>query len=152
MQGIFKLNYLTKTIKFNNLNTKNAIGSTGAENFSNYSDIQDSRKKENSTKPNETSGSSGNDKCLRAFSTKLEEVAISPFQMRNGNLPPIGTKVIIWFDERMEAATKDGVGLGYLPTRFNYLLGCIENGFSIEEGIYSLKGIKHCYSNITNLN
>jgi len=45
-------------------------------------------------------------------------------------LPPTGSNIIIRFNQRIEAATEDGLGLGYLPTSFNYLLGCIENGHS----------------------
>lgn len=104
------------------------MGSTGTGNFSDYSENKDPKKNENSSEPDETGGRSGNDKCLRAFSTKLEEVANSPFLTQSRNLPPVGTKVIIQFNKRIEAATEDGIGLGYLPTAYNYLLGCIEDG------------------------
>lgn len=106
------------------------MGSTGTGNFSDYSENQKENKGENSSGSHETGGRSGSDKCLRAFTTKLEEVANSDYLAQNGTLPPAGSNIIIRFNQRIEAATEDGLGLGYLPTSFNYLLGCIENGHS----------------------
>ncbi|MFA6483406.1 MAG: hypothetical protein WCW62_12560 [Bacteroidales bacterium] len=106
------------------------MGSTGTGHFTDYSDNQRPRNNEDPSEPHETGGRSGNDKCQRAFSTNLEEVASSQYLIQNGYLPPVGTNVFISFNERIVAETEDGVCIGFLPTRFNYLLNCIENGFS----------------------
>jgi hypothetical protein len=116
--------------KFHNFDRKTIMGSTGTGRLTDYSDNQKSKKEGQSFEPQETGGRSGNDKCLRAFSTNLEEVASSPYLNQNGDLPPKGTKIVIVFDKRLMAVTEAGVSLGYLPTPFNYLLNCIENGFS----------------------
>jgi len=55
------------------------MGSTGTGNFSDYSENQKENKGENSSGSHETGGRSGSDKCLRAFTTKLEEVANSDY-------------------------------------------------------------------------
>lgn len=104
------------------------MGSTGTGHISDYTDNQP-QKGDNSSGSHETGGKSGSDKCQNAFSTNLEEVSNSKYLTQNKELPPAGTKILIAFDQRIIATVEDGTILGYLPTRFNYLLNCIENGF-----------------------
>jgi hypothetical protein len=110
------------------------MGSTGSGSFSDYSN----------SKPlvpgDDTGGSDGIDKCDRAFSTKLEEVAICDYFIQNKIVPPKGTKVEIYFSKRLVARTFDGDIIGYLPTKYNYLKLCIEGGYKYKGEVASSTG------------
>ncbi len=99
------------------------MGSTGTGSFSDYSNYTPQNPSD------ENGGSSGIDKCDRAFSTKLEEIARCEYYIQNKSVPPIGTKIKIYFLKRLIACTYENVDVGYLPTKFNYLKLCIDNGY-----------------------
>ena len=40
---------------------------------------------------------------------------------KDAEFPPVGTEVEVIFDKRLIVTTMEGVEIGYLPTRFNYL-------------------------------
>lgn len=99
------------------------MGSTGSGSFSDY----DHKPKGNSSQ----GASSGEDKCARAFSTLLEEVQNCGYFRATANIPPTGTVVSITFDRPRLAVQDDrNVIIGYLPTKFNYLLACIQSGIN----------------------
>nr|WP_315154069.1 hypothetical protein [uncultured Flavobacterium sp.] len=99
------------------------MGSTGSGSFSDY----DHKPKGNSNQ----GGSSGEDKCARAFSTLLEEVQNCEFFETTANvLPPGATVSIIFANPRLAVQNDNNVIIGYLPTKFNYLLACMESGIN----------------------
>lgn len=100
------------------------MGSTGSGTFSDYS-----RRK--SADQNEANGgSSGVDNCGLAFSTLLEDVSRCFFFINYSSVPPIGTEIIIIFNGfRIVAENLLGEEIGYLPTKYNYLRYCLNDGF-----------------------
>lgn len=70
------------------------------------------------------------DQCARAFSVSLEDVEHSTYFGNHGSVPPVGTELHVILAQRISAATASGEIVGNLPTRFNYLAGCLEAGFT----------------------
>jgi hypothetical protein len=96
------------------------MGSSGTGHLSDYS----GRKKSGDG----GGGASGEDLCDKAISATLEDVERSPYYKKQ-NAPPVkGTSVEVVFDRRPGVATTDGVLIGHLPTRYNYLKGCLDDG------------------------
>ncbi|MDP1622739.1 MAG: hypothetical protein Q8M08_10425 [Bacteroidales bacterium] len=98
------------------------MGSSGTGNFSDYSGSAPSSKGE------KTGGASGEDKCLLAFSTILEDVARCQFFITHGTVPAEGEEIQVVFNTRIVAVSKIGEEIGYLPTKYNYLKVCMDNG------------------------
>ena len=99
------------------------MGSSGSGSFSDYSQV---KPKDNTSK---TGGSSGEDNCLKAFSTELEDVGRCAYYINNGTVPPVGTEVEIYFNRRLIARTLRNEDIGYLPTKLNFLKPCIDSGY-----------------------
>lgn len=101
------------------------MGSVGIGSFSDYSGRVPSNPNDNS------GGSSGADKCGQAFNTQLEEISRCFYFINHGNVPPVGMDIIITFNGvRLVAENKLGEEIGYLPTKYNYLRFCQEDGFT----------------------
>lgn len=101
------------------------MGSSGSSSFSDYSE-------QNSSSPlSSNGGSSKTDKCNNAFAASLEEVSRCQYYQKIG-IPPVGTEVYIVFNQiRLVAIdTTSGQEIGYLPTKFNYIKTCLDNGFT----------------------
>lgn len=101
------------------------MGSTGSGHFSDYPGNVNAVK-------GVTGGESGINACARGFRTRLEDVATSDYFKLNGNIPPVGTSVIIAFSTRIVALDDKGVVIGNLPTEFNYLMRCLKEGYQYE--------------------
>lgn len=99
------------------------MGSSGTGRLTDYSG---SNSKSSSSK---TGGSSGEDKCRKAFTTSLEEVESSAYFGDNSSPPPTGTEIEIVFKKPRLAAVAKGIVIGYLPTDKNYVKVCLENGY-----------------------
>lgn len=100
------------------------MGSSGSGRFSDYSG-----KLKTGSGDGASGGSSGSDKCTEAFTTSLEDVAIYSYFTKYGTVPPVGTQLEIAIRGRIVAIIgTDSVGA--LPTQFNYLAGCIQDGFT----------------------
>ncbi len=99
------------------------MGSSGTGNFSDYSGY----KPQNN---GDQGGSSDEEKCNKAFSTRLDEVEPSQYFDTHNSVPPVDTRVSISFNSRLEVYTDNMLLVGYLPTKYNYLAVCIQNGFS----------------------
>ena len=103
------------------------MGSRGTGRLSDYS---------SSNKPKGKAGGEGGgsppqvDRCARAISATLEDVEQSSFFKKHKVSPPKGTRLQIAFKKRLVAQTEAGESVGNLPTRFNYLAACIEDGYS----------------------
>lgn len=100
------------------------MGSSGTGNFSDYSN----QKPQNGNE--KTGGSSGENKCEKAFSTALEDVGSCTYYLTNNDVPPVDTDIELYFNKRIIARTIDKIDIGYVPTKFNYLKNCMDSGFS----------------------
>ena len=98
------------------------MGSTGTGNFSDYKNF-----------PRAIKGITGADdteeKCALAFSTFIEDVDTCEYYSKKGTLPAVGTEVCIDFKVRLVVKSNDGLIIGYLPTKYNYLRYCIVKDF-----------------------
>ncbi|WP_323949955.1 hypothetical protein [Aeromonas caviae] len=74
-------------------------------------------------------GESGTDRCLKAFSTLLEEVGNSDYYSKFHKVPSVGEQVKIIFNKnRLFAVDINGIEIGALPTYLNYLFACMNDG------------------------
>lgn len=101
------------------------MGSTGTGHLSDYSDYRKSVQ-------GVTGGKDTVYICERAVATILEDVATCDYFKAHGFAPPKGTGVVITAGKRIVAVDDKGLSLGYLPTTYNYLLACIEDGYQYE--------------------
>lgn len=101
------------------------MGSSGSGSFSDYSGSTGQ-----SNAGGSSGGSSGDDVCRRAFSASLEDVGLHDYFKNTTNVPPVNTVVSIIFATRLIVTDGSGTRIGALPTKFNYLLGCLNNGNS----------------------
>lgn len=100
------------------------MGSTGTGSFSDYSRKPSSAEEQNG-------GESGIDKCEIGFSTHLEEVTRCFYYSNYKTLPDIKSEVMVRFNGvRLVAENIKNEEIGYLPTKFNYIRYCIEEGYS----------------------
>ena len=99
------------------------MGSTGTGNFSDYKKFPRAIK-------GVTGADDSEDKCALAFSTLIEDVDTCEYYSKKGTLPAIGTEVYIDYKVRLVAKSNDGLIIGYLPTKYNYLRHCIVQGFT----------------------
>jgi len=111
------------------------MGSSGSGSFTDYSD----------QKPtdinHENGGSNRIDRCNLAFATSLQEVSRCRYFEERG-IPPTGTAVILRFNgiRLVIVETMSGDEIGYLPTSFNYMKNCLDDGFAYS-GIVSNNSI-----------
>jgi hypothetical protein len=113
------------------------MGSTGSGRFSDYSGKPNQPEKNGGS----SGGSSGQDRCSQAFSVGLEDVAQYTFFSTQNNVPRKGTTLTLVLNNRLIAATEDGISVGAIPTKLNYLAGCLRNGFKYV-GIVTNSSIK----------
>lgn len=99
------------------------MGSSGTGNFSDYLNFQGAIK-------GVTGGVDSEDKCTLAFSTLIEDVDTCEYYSKKGALPAVGTEVYVDFKFRLLVKSNDGLIIGYLPTKYNYLRNCIVKGFT----------------------
>jgi hypothetical protein len=100
------------------------MGSSGTGTLSDYSDKTTKRG------DGKGEGESGKDPCEKAFNALLEDVERCSYYIKHKSLPPRGTEVSVSFSRRLLVETLDGEAIGYLPTAYNYLAGCMKNGRS----------------------
>lgn len=99
------------------------MGSSGPGNFSDYSNYPRAIK-------GVTGAVDSEDKCALAFSTLIEDVDTCEYYSKKGVLPAVGTEVYVDFKVRLVVKSNDGLIIGYLPTKYNYLRNCIVKGFT----------------------
>lgn len=99
------------------------MGSSGTGNFSDYLNFQGAIK-------GVTGGVDSEDKCALAFSTLIEDVDTCEYYCKKGMLPAVDTEVSVDFKVRLVVKSNDGLIIGYLPTKYNYLRHCIVKGFT----------------------
>jgi len=103
------------------------MGSTGTGRFTDYSGKQDSSST-GGIQGGGSGGSSGEDRCDHAIAALLEEVERCAYLQIHKAPPPDGTAVVVSIRGRLSVDTVDGEVIGYLPTQYNYLAGCISSG------------------------
>ena len=94
------------------------MGSTGSGNFSDYQGYSGKNPKQG--------GESKQSECGKAFRTDLEDVELSEFFTQNGTLPPVESPIEVTFNGTRIVAIQNNLEIGYLPTRFNYLIACLQ--------------------------
>ena len=107
------------------------MGSTGSGSFSDYTNEQ----KNKTPEVGESGGSSGEDQCAKGFSTGLEDVETFDFFLNNNTVPPVGTVLSIELRGRILAVDSNGISVGALPTKFNYLAACLKSGFTYQGAV-----------------
>lgn len=108
------------------------MGSSGTSSFSDYPGSRGGSRASGEGAGGGGAGEGG-DVCERPFQTHLEEVATCDYYRNNGAVPSDSTTVSIrntLVSGRIGIQTSNGVLIGYLPTSFNYVLQCINRGFS----------------------
>ncbi|MBB5644893.1 hypothetical protein [Pedobacter cryoconitis] len=101
------------------------MGSTGSGSFTDYPNKKPTNEEKNN------GGTSGIDKCGTAFSANLEEISRCTYYLKYKKVPSTGSEVLVFFNGyRLSIKTTKGEEVGYLPTKFNYLKLCLEDGFS----------------------
>ena len=103
------------------------MGSTGTGKFTDYSG-QTGNEGSGGTAGGGSGGSSGVDNCDQAFAAILEEVERCAYFQQYHTPPPAGTAVVVRLRGRLSVDTESGEVLGYLPTQYNYLAGCMSSG------------------------
>lgn len=101
------------------------MGSTGSGRLSDYSNFGGAIK-------GVTGGKDLINKCDRAVATVLEDVETCDYYKKNGHVPAKGTFVIIILKTRLAAVDENGDVIGHLPTEYNYLLECLNDGYQYE--------------------
>lgn len=109
------------------------MGSTGTGSFTDY---PGSNGGINNDLPNQ---------CDRAIpNIALDEVARCNYYIDNNTTPSIGTEIRLnnhLYGGRLVVETITGEIIGLLPTRLNYLLGCIQQGFSYNGQVISTSNV-----------
>lgn len=109
------------------------MGSTGSSRFTDYPRPEPAET--GSETGAEREGGSGEDElCLtRIDDVALEEVERCAYYLKNTDVPPAGTDIEVLdqlVGQRLGVATQaDSELIGYLPTRFNYVLRCLRQGY-----------------------
>ena len=103
------------------------MGSSGSGHFSDYPGTK--AKELGGDGTGMAGGASGVDKCKQAFNVLLDDVGNSDFYSQAKNVPAVGEQLGIIFDKkRVFAVDVNGVKVGALPTSFNYLVACLDDG------------------------
>lgn len=100
------------------------MGSTGSGRFSDYASEVSSTQTGGSS-----GGSSGEDQCEQAFSAGIEDVGEYELFVKTGKVPNVGEQLSLSLKGRVIAIDANGVSVGALPTKFNYLASCLKSGF-----------------------
>ena len=101
------------------------MGSTGSGRLTDYSRFRGAEK-------GITGGEDLIDKCQRAVATVLEDVETCDYYKKFEKVPAKGTFVKIALKTRIVAIDNNGNVMGYLPTEYNYLLECLNDGYQYE--------------------
>ncbi len=98
-----------------------SMGTTGSGKFEDYE-----------------TGAEDEDRCDKAFTAELEEVATCAFFNSHEDLPLAEAPVRVQAGQRLVVLSSETEEeIGYLPTEFNYLRGCINLGRIYEGAVRS---------------
>jgi len=116
------------------------MGSSGASRFSDYPESPRKKITSSGGRSGGSGGSSGTDQCDRAFSTDLEDFELSEYFKKHKASPKKGARITIIKDRRIVARVSTGESIGNLPTKFNYLATCMDNGYTYIGQITAING------------
>jgi hypothetical protein len=74
--------------------------------------------------------SGGSDRCAQAIAVALEDIEHCDFYKAGGVVPAPGQQLRIALKKRIVAETDAGITVGNLPTAYNYLAGCLKDGWT----------------------
>ncbi len=66
--------------------------------------------------------------------------------VKKGMLPAVDTEVSVDFKVRLVVKSNDGLIIGYLPTKYNYLRNCIVKGFTYTGVVSNVSTDSYQYS------
>jgi hypothetical protein len=92
------------------------MGSSGSGRISDY--------------PGSSGTGSGSDRCAQAIAVALEDIEHCDFYKAGGTVPAPGQQLRIAHKKRIVAETDAGITVGNLPTAYNYLAGCLKDGWT----------------------
>jgi hypothetical protein len=72
----------------------------------------------------------GSDRCGQAIAVALEDIEHCDYYKTVGTVPGLGQQLRIAHKKRVVAETDAGVTVGNLPTAYNYLAGCLKDGWT----------------------
>ena len=101
------------------------MGSTGSGRLTDYSRFKGAVK-------GVTGGEDLINKCDRAVATVLEDVETCDYYKKHGKVPAKGSYMRIDKKMRLVAVDENGDIIGHLPTEYNYLLECLNDGYQYE--------------------
>lgn len=110
------------------------MGSSGTGRLSDYPGSRGT-----SGKGGPQGGSSGEDRCKKPISEQLEDVSRCDYFKNHKRVPKAGTHVAAVQAKRIEVTTTEGEVIGYLPTKYNYLAGCIATGYKYSGTVVTSK-------------
>ena len=68
--------------------------------------------------------------CEKAFETSVEDIEVNDYYISMGSVPPTGSRVVLSFNgKRIVVVGDSGKTIGNMPTAYNYLLDCLEEGY-----------------------
>ena len=106
------------------------MGSTGTGRFTDYPGKTKSEGSDG-TPQNDTGGVN---QCERAIGNILvEDIARCPYYIRTSNVPTAGSSIHVsqaLLGGRLSIVTDANEVIGLLPTRYNYLLQCMAQGYT----------------------
>ena len=103
------------------------MGSSGSGSFSDYPGTK--AKEVPGDGAGMAGGDSGVDVCQQAFTSVLDDVGLCDFFSQNNSVPVAGDRLVIIFDgKRIFAVDMNGLKVGALPTKRNYLARCLAVG------------------------
>jgi len=82
-----------------------------------------------------TGGGSGgedgtpSDRCAQALAVALEDIEHCDYYKTHSAVPAVGERLRIVQKKRIVAETDAGLTVGNLPTRYNFLAGCLKDGW-----------------------
>lgn len=110
------------------------MGSTGTGRFSDYSGSSGGSEKPTKSSGNSKGTGDAGNRCEKNLNVSLEEVATCTYYSNHGEVPPVNTDVDViskLVGGRIGVQTTTASELiGYLPTEYNYLRRCMEQGYS----------------------
>jgi len=77
------------------------------------------------------------DQCDEPINTSLEDVERCTYYLEYNAPPPNDTLIQLSVESRIAVETAEGKVIGYLPTRYSYLAGCISSGLSFNGKVTS---------------
>jgi hypothetical protein len=105
------------------------MGSRGTSQYTDYTKMKSSDAGGNG-------GSSGTDPCEVDIESALDDVARANYYAKHSAVPEPGSIIhVVFTGGRLEVQSIDNVTIGYLPTQYNFLALCINQGIEYGGGV-----------------